>query len=264
MKDSGLLILTDADNTLWDTDRVFASAQIELLRDVERLTGKNSATEDQLSFVRAFDQELARLHHASLRYPAHLLVRAIIHGLYGSDPRVAAKSSWRSGNWKRNSRICEGELMEIEQSYSHRLSIPPQLRPGVTTGLVALSQRRLFPIVVTESAKRRCIELLAFHRLDSMLQRVIEAPKTTQLYKRVHSTTKSGSQAVMIGDQLDRDIAPAKIAGLVTVYFPGGFVPSWAPQSEVVNPDYTVESFYELVAIADQHSIINASTGATI
>lgn len=243
MEDSGLMILTDADNTLWDTDRVYANAQIELLKDVERLTGKYSATEDQLSFVRAFDQELARLHHAGLRYPAHLLVRAIILGLEGSDPRVAAKSSWRSESWKRNSRINKGELLRIEQSYIHRLSMPPKLRPGVTTGLVALSERSLFPIVVTESAKRRCTELLAYHCLDSMLQRVIEAPKTVQLYKRVHSTAKSGSRAVMIGDQLDRDIAPAKIAGLVTVYFPGGFVPGWAPQSEVVNPDYTVETF---------------------
>jgi hypothetical protein len=33
----------------------------------------------------------------------------------------------------------------------------------------------------------------------------------------------------MIGDQLDRDIGPAKEAGLRTIYFPGGFAPGGRP-----------------------------------
>ena len=52
----------------------------------------------------------------------------------------------------------------------------------------------------------------------------------------------------MIGDQLDRDIAPAKAAGLTTIFFPGGFRPKWQPAEGDVRPDYTVQDFNQAAA----------------
>jgi hypothetical protein len=41
-------LFTDADNTLWDTDTVYAEAQLALLRDLELLTGHSAPdAEDQ-------------------------------------------------------------------------------------------------------------------------------------------------------------------------------------------------------------------------
>jgi ribonucleotide monophosphatase NagD (HAD superfamily) len=45
---------------------------------------------------------------------------------------------------------------------------------------------------------------------------------------------ESNNPAIVIGDQLDRDIAPAKQAGLITVFFPGGFRPKWQLDHEDV------------------------------
>jgi len=54
----------------------------------------------------------------------------------------------------------------------------------------------------------------------------------------------------MIGDQLDRDIAPAKAAGLITIYFPGGFQPKWQQRAEgEIKPDYRVQDFNQAVEV---------------
>ena len=53
----------------------------------------------------------------------------------------------------------------------------------------------------------------------------------------------------MVGDQLERDIRPAKEAGLRTIYFPGGFKPKWEASSNNVHPDYQISSFAEVPAI---------------
>jgi putative hydrolase of the HAD superfamily len=53
----------------------------------------------------------------------------------------------------------------------------------------------------------------------------------------------------MVGDQLDRDIALAKHAKFHTIYFPGGFKPSWTPTEDGVAPEYRITTFAEIPAI---------------
>src|SRR5438874_137351 len=73
---SDIVILADADNTLWDTDAVFAEAQIKLLSVVEQLTGLSCRNSQRLRYVRSYDQALASRHHLHLRYPPQMLVTA--------------------------------------------------------------------------------------------------------------------------------------------------------------------------------------------
>ena len=72
-----LVIVTDADNTLWDTDAVFRDAQLLLLSRVESAVGAPCPEADRLLFVRRYDQALAQNHHLHLRYPPQLLVRSV-------------------------------------------------------------------------------------------------------------------------------------------------------------------------------------------
>ncbi|MDA9393086.1 hypothetical protein WN73_21450 [Bradyrhizobium sp. CCBAU 45394] len=67
-------LFTDADNTLWDTDTVFAAAQLEMLREVEKLTGRRAPDDEDrgLAFLRTIDQRIATEH------PDHLEVSARI------------------------------------------------------------------------------------------------------------------------------------------------------------------------------------------
>lgn len=62
----------------------------------------------------------------------------------------------------------------------------------------------------------------------------------------LNGLTDAPDNAFMVGDQLDRDIAPAKAAGVNTIYFPGGFQPRWAPDLQSIRPDHVIASFAEV------------------
>ena len=67
--------------------------------------------------------------------------------------------------------------------------------------------------------------------------------------QRILKLVGSTSNAYMIGDQIDRDILPAKQAGLKTIYFPGGFKPRWHDEEASPPPDFVISDFREAVQI---------------
>src|SRR5437016_187694 len=77
-------LVTDADNTLWDTDGVYAEAQLWLVRIVEGELKANTSRQDRLKFIREIDQSIAQRHHAGLRYPSVLLVSALRRVMAGT------------------------------------------------------------------------------------------------------------------------------------------------------------------------------------
>ncbi len=248
MSNRRILIFTDADNTLWDTDRVYANAQLKLLKAVEGTIGIRGPATNQLQFVREYDQEIAAKHHKGLRYPPALLAQAIALGLQGIDPRTAARIACLGGSPKH--KLGTNGTERIGQRLIERLRVRPQLRRGVRRGLRGLAIRGYTTIVVTEGSKTKCRDLLRHYELESFVERVIESPKHPDLYRRVCRLGGGADHTVMIGDQLDRDILPAKAAGLVTVYFPGGFKPRWSPVAGGHHPaDYQIASFAEAVDI---------------
>src|SRR5271166_6606545 len=89
-----LVVFVDADNTLWDTDGVYATAQLNLLAAVETVTWSRSSAGDRLAQVREVDQALAERHHRGLRYPTRLLAIAVARVLAGEDMEAAAKAAW--------------------------------------------------------------------------------------------------------------------------------------------------------------------------
>lgn len=243
-----VLIFTDADNTLWDTDAVYAEAQLKLLKDVETAIGIHGAAVNRLDFVREYDQEIAAKHHKRLRYPPVLLVQAITLGLQGKNPRAAAKAV--SLSQYRENGLSADEAGTIAQRFLERLQARPQLRPGVREGLVEFAARGYVMIVVTEGTGPKCNDLLRHYEFENLVDRVIESPKHPDLYRRICKLGGGADVSVMIGDQLDRDILPAKEAGLVTIYFPGGFKPKWSTVTGGHHPaDCQIASFGEAVDI---------------
>ncbi len=75
----------------------------------------------------------------------------------------------------------------------------------------------------------------------------VPVKNVADLFRRIARRLKvSPETCFVVGDQLDRDIAPAREAGMKTIYFPGGFHPEWAPAVENVLPDASVSSFLEV------------------
>src|SRR3546814_12927607 len=87
------------------------------------------------------------------------------------------------------------------------------------------------------------------HQLEGLFDRIIEAPKIPRIYQRALRLVGDASTAFMVGDQLQRDIRPAKEAGLRTIYFPGGFRPHWELKEQSVQPDFRVDRFDAVPAI---------------
>ncbi|MGB3932069.1 MAG: HAD family hydrolase [Sphingobium sp.] len=239
-------VFVDADNTLWDTDQVFASAQLALLAQSEAATGAKAPTTDRLAFVRACDQAIAARHHDGLRYPPHLLVRALVYALQGTTNEAAARAAWSNHLPSMPASVDEEAFVK---QYFSALKQLPALRPGVVAGLKSLEQANATVLVVTEAAKTRVEETAAKLGLAHHFSSVIEGKKRSDLFRRVLRLSGDPAHAYMVGDQLDRDISPAKEAGLTTLYFPGGFVPRWTPDRNKVRPDYQVSDFAEAADI---------------
>jgi putative hydrolase of the HAD superfamily len=239
-------VFVDADNTLWDTDNVFAAAQLALLADVEIAIDRKGPSDDGLAFIRTVDQALAERHHAGLRYPPRLLAHGVAMALEGAPADYAAKLAWQG---KRQNALSEVVAAEVERKYFEALGRAPPLRLGVLQGLKALELGGCAVLIVTEGSRRRVGETANKLGLLGHFTRIIEGPKRPELYRRVLKLIAARPPSFMVGDQLDRDIAPAKLAGLETIYFPGGFRPRWTPEEALVQPNYRIHSFAEVPSI---------------
>lgn len=252
-------VFVDADNTLWDTNGVFATAQLNLLGAAEKATGKVADREDRLAFVRTADQDIAERHHAGLRYPPRLLINALAATLHGEDIARAARLALTGSI---DAVVAEEASAEIEQAYFADLGRPPVLRPGVETGLRHLVSGGCTILIVTEGARQKIERTAERLGLQGHFTRVVEGVKRPDLYRRILRLTDTPDRAFMVGDQLDRDIAPAKTAGLQTIYFPGGFQPRWSPGVDKVLPDHVVASFAEVPPIVLGAHHAHATTAA--
>ncbi|RWX62123.1 HAD family hydrolase [Mesorhizobium sp. M4B.F.Ca.ET.089.01.1.1] len=241
------VLFADADNTLWDTDRVFACAQLSLLEAVEAAVSRQAHVQDRLGFVRVLDQMLAERHHAGLRYPPRLLARTIGLVLSGIQPDRAVRLAWAGA--RDQEQLLESQAESIETSFISAIGSLPALRPGVAEGLSILHAGGCLVIIVTEGHREKIAQTASAHDLNKYIDRIIEAPKHPRLFERIQLLKGLPSRGYMVGDQLERDIRPAKEAGLTTIYFPGGFKPRWETDPELAQPDYQISSFAEIPTI---------------
>lgn len=233
------LVFIDADNTLWDTDGVFAEAQLSLLAAVEKTTGLAGPVEDRLEFVRTFDQQLAQQHHLGLRYPPRLLVDALALGLQGMPYGEAVRQAWTRGD---ASGVDRSVVAQIESDFIRDVSKQPALLAGVAEGLRELTSIGAVSVVFTEGSRKRILRSVESHKLNDFIDRIFEAPKTARMFERVRNLAREGQPIYVIGDQLSRDIQPAKDAGIPTIFIPGRFQPRWEALSKTT-ADYNVSTF---------------------
>lgn len=241
---SGLVLVVDADNTLWDTNEVFAHAQLRLLELTEQSVGRAGPQGDRLAFVRAYDQAIAAKHHLHLKYPAQLLVAAIGAGLSGIEPDAAAESAIR-GRLLGNA-LSEHQINDVLAAYSQALSEVPSLLPTVHEGLELARAQRMTVFVMTEGKLDRQRRALAEHGLDTLIASVWEMTKTTAQFERIRQRFAPGD-VVVIGDQVDRDISPSHDAGCKTVLVPGRFQPRWGGARDAQTADHVASTFLAAV-----------------
>ena len=107
-------------------------------------------------------------------------------------------------------------------------------------------------IIFTEGHKNRCNSLTESYGLKKFIKKAIENRKESAIYRKIKEDYNT-NHSFMIGDQIDRDILPAKEVGFITIYFPGGFQPKWN-QHGSYKPDYTISSFSEIPTIISSYN----------
>src|SRR5262249_21485168 len=149
---------------------------------------------------------------------------------------------WRAFRWSVR-RVPPGAVqtavcVRSSTPFSNDLSRCPEIRTGVREGLEALQRANWLVLVITEGQRTRIGKTMKRRHLGNLVSRIIEGPKRPELYQRVLRLVGPSKRAFMVGDQLDRDIAPAKVAGLETIHFSGGFRPRWTPEEGLIQPDH--------------------------
>ena len=242
-RESKAVVLADADNTLWDTDAVFQNAQLLLLTRVESAVGRPCTELDRLGFIRRYDQALAQAHHLHLRYPPQLLVRATEAGLVGVSEQVASENAISGEANARDGLLDHTEVDSIVSAYLLALAKTPDLLPNVAEGLRLARDADMELYVITEGRIEKQRRLLEVHGLQQFFDGVWEITKERAQFARIRTRFKN-RRVMIIGDQPDRDILPAKAAGCTGILVPSRFKPSWHVTGE---PDYVAKDFLEAV-----------------
>lgn len=246
MSPSDPILLVDADNTLWDTDAVFAEAQVSMLADVAAALSVPMPQAQPLMFVRRFDQAIARADHRGLRYPPAMLVRALAAGLTGELPGDAAEAVVFG---TREPILGDAMVKAIVGAYSALLDQLPPLLPGVSAGMVRLARHAIAPWVVTEGSAQRARTRVAAHNLVGLFAGVLEMTKHEAQFRRlVHRF--SPHRVVIIGDQFDRDVDPAARAGCFTILVPSRFRPEWNDEADWEGASAVCQDFEDAAILA--------------
>ncbi|MEX3639185.1 HAD family hydrolase [Paraburkholderia sp. BR14320] len=242
---NSILWITDADNTLWDTDLIFRNAQLGLLQLIEDATGFSVGPVDRLAFVREIDQGIAQIDHRGLKYPFGMLVSAIAGRLQSQPPNTAIRQAVLGTD------VLPAHITEsLVSAFDGMLKELPPLRDGVREGLEILAAAGAKVFVVTEGTRGRIETTLRAHALEGFVETILAAEKNNSLYARL-GRARAGTWRWAIGDQIDRDVLPALAAGFQAIHFPGGFMPAWQSGEKVGAKAYfSVDNYLSAVKIA--------------
>jgi putative hydrolase of the HAD superfamily len=254
-----VILVFDADNTLWDTNAIFREAQVGLLR-VFAKAGLMKDPEAELGNLREMDLALIR-RSGQFEYDFRCLANAV--GIYYSGKRNVEEAadqalqqvqSVSSSIIDESCKAFEAALNEIPSLFGDAEQILKVLRGSRTLGQ---------PIVVmlfSDGKPDRIERILRAHHLEgSVFDEIVMRTKTVESFNSVralgmaHLTTVDVSSVLsfMIGDSLKRDIGPAKKAGFTTVYKPAEFLGTEVPADRHQEPDFRIDSLAELIPLLE-------------
>lgn len=238
----GLVILTDADNTLWDTNTIFTRAQLLMLELVETAVGSTLPYPHRLRWLRGYDEAIAQVHPHHFRYPPKLLVQALALGLSGSDPKEAANAALAGAS----GAVYEEKADNIVYRYNKKIEAQPDLLPGVIEGLTYARNAGVDVHVLTESqADLQRTRVLGCGVTD-LIKDLAEVTKTVEEFDRQRRRF-APKLVCVVGDQPDRDIAPARAAGCLAVLVPSRFRPTWHTDDAWVTADHIAQDFEKAI-----------------
>jgi putative hydrolase of the HAD superfamily len=156
--------------------------------------------------------------------------------------------------WKR----CDGDTelyrLWIEQYADTSVRRPsPRLCPEMIDVIPHLAER--FRIVLAGQYGAEIYHLLAPHGLDSCFSNrlsqddfSVTKPDPRYLAQIARASGVQPEECIMVGDRIDKDVIPAKLNGMGTVFVRTGIYRSQAPRTPEEAPDITIDNLGGLAA----------------
>lgn len=262
-------LVLDADNTLWDTNRVFETARQQMLAILVAATEEASAKDATPEVIR----DLAR----SLSLPESereldVIARATAFFLCADGPDDEAKRvEWAARRAQTgavpDTGANESKIREAADAFRATLRTVPPLLPGADDLLNAVRTWR-----ADRPAHRRSVLFsegqpdrldVAFEAYDIGTGRhfddIVLREKTPDAFSTLRTSIEAalehadpgslGADIVVVGDSLRRDIQPANVAGCTTIYCPGDYKGHQTPSTPDEEPDYVVSTLEKVRSI---------------
>lgn len=256
-----VVLILDADNTIWDTDSLFDTAQVSMLRELKRHEFALHSRED-LTTLRAIDRKLSQ-RLGTPEYDFDLLARALIAHSRGlaSDEAVDAAIAGRALTSEADRQASRTAVKAL-----HRvLSRPAKLLPGFRSVLHFLQHykqerpRELAAILVSEGRRERVLKTIKYHRLNddgTRFDRILLGQKGVELFARAKFEGAKilethDPRTVVVGDSMQADIKPGNLIGAITIYKPSGFLGEEVPSLPEERPKYKISNLRELLPILE-------------
>ena len=234
---SHAVIVFDADNTLWDTNELYAQAQETLVARLEKLTGKR-VVGDRVAYLRRFDEEIAQNHPDGFRYPIRLLTERMYQELSGKVSSLPPDAAAVFG--------------EFEHEYLSTIAGSPQLFPGAKETLSALVAKGYRLVLLSEGDPVLVRDRLAGNAIRDYFTDVLVKKKVAGTFEDLRSLhgSEHATTFFSVGDRLDVDMRLAAKAGYRTIFLPGKFRP-FESSLDCWRPDATAVSLNEIPALVD-------------
>lgn len=258
------VLIFDADNTLWDTDSVFRSAQLALLETLAK-DGLLTDPESQLETLRMLDRELFS-QMGRFEYDFKVLSAALAYyysrQLLLKDAVYQAISDMKKGYCSQLAVVIDDACHAFKQG----LSGIPNLYPGTEAMLSYISALRasenpVATVLLSEGEPERLKRILKAHQIvrrgffDDI---IIEKTKSKETFERAKQSglkhlRKAGDSTqtlfFLVGDSLKRDIKFGNQLGFVTVYKPSPFMGREEPRELDERPCYIIQNLGELPSL---------------
>lgn len=215
-----MLIIFDADNTIWDTNKVFENAQLSLL-EVLREEGIHK----DLATLREIEYYLF-LNYGNFENSFGLLCDI----LADNDLRISKKAHKVFLEQLKNLPPLFSDAQALMQSISNRKDITK--------------------IIFTEGKQERINRILKEYPMvnDFFDFILFTESKNYNEWERAGSIVEC-SKVICVRDSLKRDIKFAKKAGMFTIYRPGGFWGEEIPKEKDEVPSLYVKNLTEAMPI---------------
>lgn len=245
--------IIDADNTLWDTNKVFVGAQIKLISALQE-DGCGFNTDTALQAMRAVDFQIAialddfeydfsRLAYALLLIDQGLPEDEVVRLAAAAEPLAAERETARRA---------------ADSFYEHLNTNCPPLGHGVKETLAAIRDRGNTLVLHSEGLRDRVLRTLATYSLEPLFDSLALERKSRESFQRARqagedlyrtATGQNPDRCIVVGDSPKRDIRFGNLIGAITVFKPGGWLGIELPDDPLLTPHYTIQSFSELLEL---------------